>query len=866
MKSPLAAALFFALAAAPGARAATTITLSTDVVVPGVRPFGIGLAQVNYYDSGQMMKELLFRNPGFEGLLYQSIVRIGPATATNAVEDLPFTQWPSGFWDGAAYEFVWGTASGRAGVVTHSLAPNRAGTPNDPAGDTNGTTYVLADSGVAAAPGDYLILRKVHAGGTNSGAAYGSWSASVSGGGTVSSETNDLPPGTEGGQCLRMTALTAGDQASVSGQFDTLPTRFVLLNGSFRVAFKARGVGGANRMLVSVQRGSVPAYLSQTVQLTPDWADYTLPFPAAETSTVSGTVAVRFSAVSQSAVLLDDASLRQTDGDPSNPTAFRDAVVAALRELRPGSLRYPNWQTLGESLDNELAGVFARKRSGYSVYATGENNLRPGFHEFLELCEHIGAEPWYSLPTVFSGSEATNLIEYLAGGTNTAYGARRAARGRVAPWTDAFPRIHLEFGNENWNNTSYRGGAISAAVPCGNRAGGIFALIRASPYYSTNRFRLVLGGQAGNPWLNLQLHNACPGHDTLTLAPYMASRVDSYANDEELFGPLFAEPEWWSNQPSPTTGLMRVTHDNLQASSRPVPLSVYEVNLHTTEGAISQAALDAFAPSLGAGIAVAGHMFAMLQTLGIRDQVFFSLPGHRFTRGDGKTVALWGAASDYGVTGRRRPQFLAQVLANEALRGDLVQTVHGGDNPTWNQPYMNRVGYPLAHYLQSHAFADGPDRSLVVFNFHRTDPLDVTFAGAAPPLGVVAIRQLASANVTDGNESNGVVTTSTQSLGTFDPSVPLSLPPHSMTVLHWSTVGPAIGISVSNAPASVRVEWDGAAGREYQVQFSRDFVTWDDAGPRVPGAGGPTAFLDDGTHTGTPPGQAGRRFYRVFLP
>ncbi|MBU4460815.1 MAG: hypothetical protein KJ579_09635, partial [Verrucomicrobia bacterium] len=64
----------------------------------------------------------------------------------------------------------------------------------------------------------------------------------------------------------------------------------------------------------------------------------------------------------------------------------------------------------------------------------------------------------------------------------------------------------------------------------------------------------------------------------------------------------------------------------------------------------------------------------------------------------------------------------------------------------------------------------------------------------------------------------------------------------------------------------VRVEWDGAAGREYQVQFSADFVAWNDAGPRIPGAGGPTAFLDDGTHTGTPPGQAGRRFYRVFLP
>lgn len=856
------------LAAALDSHAATTIALATNVVVSGVRPFGINMAQVNYYDSGQVMKELLFRNPGFEGMLFQSVVRVGSGNASQAVEDQPFTQWPSGFWDGAAYEFAWGVASGRAGVVTHSMAPNRAGTPNDPAGDTNGTTYVFGDSGVVPAAGDYLILRKSHIGGTNGGAAFGSWAVGTGGAGSVTSETNDLPPDTEGRQCVRLTALGAGDQASVSGQFDTLTTRFVLLNGSLRLAFKARGVGGANRVFVTVQRGSLTPYLSQTVQLSAGWADYELPFSASETATVSGTMTVRLAATGQSEVLLDDVSLRQTGGDTTNPTAFRDPVVQALRELRPGILRNPNWQSMGESLDNELAPLFGRMRSGYSVYNTSENNMRPGLHEFLELCENLGAEPWYCMPPVFSIAEATNLVEYLAGGTNTAYGARRAARGHPAPWTGVFPRIHLEFGNENWNNGSYRGGAITVPVPCGNRASGLFAAMKAAAGPATNRFSLVLGGNPGMSGMNVQLHNASPHHDAFALAPYMAYRIDTYADPEALFGTLFAEPEWWSTRPSPTSGLMRLTHDLLQASPRPVPLSVYEVNLHTTEGAISQEALDTFTPSVGASIAVAGHMFSMLRHVGIRDQVFFSLPGHRYTRGDGKTAALWGAAPDYGVSGRRRPQFFSQVLANEALalRGDLVATTHSGDDPTWDQPYMNRVSYTNAHHLQSFAFANGPDRALVVFNYHRTSPLDVTFAGAAPPLGAVAVRQLTSGNVTDHNETNAVVAVVTQEFGTFDPGAPMALPPFSMTVFHWSTVGPPVSIAPTNAGGAVRIEWDGAAGREYQVQTSRDFVTWSDAGPRVPGAGGPTVFLDDGTHTGTPPSQTDRRFYRVFLP
>jgi len=855
--------------AALGAGASTVINIATHVAVADVRRFGIGLAQHNYYDSGQMMKELLFRNPGFEGLLYRSIVRVGTnATASSAVEDQPLGQWSSGFWAGASYEVVWssGTAKGRTGTLVNSVAPNRTPTPNDPAGSTQGTTYLFGDSDAARIPasGDYLVLRKTEVGGTGGGAAYTSWETNTYGGGTITSESVDLPDGTEGQQCARLTALASGQQAALRGRFDTL-SGFVRLDGQFRLAFKAKGVGGSNRLLASVRRGTLTPYLSQTIQLDSAWTNVSLAFAAAEPADISGTMTVELSPVSQSAALVDDVSLRQTDSDPTNTTEFRDAVVEAIAGLHPGILRYVNWQDLGNSIDNELAPLFARKRSGYSVYSTSENNMMPGLHEFLALSERVGADPWYSIPPACSTQEIANLMEYLGGATNTAYGGLRARRDHPTPWTHVFSRIHLEFGNENWNNSSYRGGCISSGVPCGNRASEIFGVVKGSPYFATSRFDCVIGGWTASYTLNQQIHNASPLHDSMTLAPYMAYRVDSYASAEELFGPLFAEPEWWSFNPSPTSGLMRQTFDILQGSSRPVPLSVYEVNLHTTEGAISQSALDSFTPSIGAALAVADHMLVMLRELGCRDQLFFSLPGNRFTRSDGKTVALWGAVIDMGKTNRKRPSYEAQRLVNEALAGDLLLTTHAGDNPTWSVTNMNRVTYAGAHAIQSFAFDDHGRRSLLLFNLQRTAAHDVTFTGPYAPTGAVAFAQLTSSAITDNNESNAVVVTVSQALPDVAPTQTLTLPPFSLTRLQWVENGPTMtGLAPSPAQQTVRIQWDGRADRRYRMQYSEDLSNWHDAGPALPGTYGTQTFMDDGSLTGGLPTAARQRFYRVL--
>jgi hypothetical protein len=172
----------------------------------------------------------------------------------------------------------------------------------------------------------------------------------------------------------------------------------------------------------------------------------------------------------------------------------------------------------------------------------------------------------------------------------------------------------------------------------------------------------------------------------------------------------------------------------------------------------------------------------MLREQKIRDQLLFSLGGFQYQRDDGKNVLIWGTTRDFGVTDRKRPQFLAVKLANEALSGDLVQTTQSGDNPMWNEPLTNRIQIDNVPFIQSFAFSSGARNAVVVFNLHRTDSLPVTFTGVNAPRGAVTMRRLASGTITDSNENAENVIITTQQLSDFDPSQPVMLPPFSMTV------------------------------------------------------------------------------------
>jgi hypothetical protein len=568
-----------------------------------------------------------------------------------------------------------------------------------------------------------------------------------------------------------------GQSIDLKSYFDsTEGFTFLRLRGRHRFTFRAKSLSGSKMLHVHVKRivnGKLD-YLEKDFQLTPGWADYQAEFMASEGAGPIGPVEAGFSIEGGSA-LLDDVDLEQVDGDRTNRTAFRDEVLQTLRALRPGVLRLMSSHAqLGSTVDNLLAPAMARQRPGFSTWLATMEDIPVGIPEFLELCDELGAEPWIVVPTAASKDEVRKLAEYLSGSPSTGGGALRVAAGRRDPWTRAFHTIHLELGNETWNGI-FQGETIEDPAGYGRRASQMFALFRSAAGPDAAQFDLVVGGQAANPGRSGEVLASASGANTLAIAPYLMASVTHWANDDELYGPLMAQPEQMSRE-----GIVRAA----RAAAGGRQLAVYEVNLHTTGGTATQAVLDRLAPSAAAGVAVAGHMLRMMRDLGVRDQMVFSLPQFRFKRADGTPVRLWGSVVEMGNNGRARPQLLTVSLANRVVRGDLVKVDVSGDDPTHDQPEGNDgVQLKGVHEIDAYAFQEGKWHGLIVFNYglHQARRISLEAPGLKSNPNV-NLWTLISPGPGANNENETQVTVNPERFGGTE----LELAPCSMKVLEWT--------------------------------------------------------------------------------
>jgi alpha-L-arabinofuranosidase len=515
-------------------------------------------------------------------------------------------------------------------------------------------------------------------------------------------------------------------------------------------------------------------YLEQDFQLTPSWADYHAEFTANEGTGLVGPVEAGFS-VAGGSLLLDDVDLEQTGGDATNRTAFRDEVLQTLKELRPGVLRLMSSHAqLGSTVDNLLVAPMARQRPGFSTWQTTLEDIPIGIPEFLELCREVGAEPWIVAPTAMSAEEARKLAEYLAGGAATPGGDLRFAAGEREPWTRSFKTIHIELGNETWNGI-FQGESMDDPAAYGRRADRIFRALRAAAGADADRFDLVVGSQAANPWRSGEVLRTAQAANTLAIAPYLMDSATQWSNDDELYGPLMAQPEQMSRE-----GIVQAA----QAAAGGRQLAVYEVNLHTTEGSATEAVLDRLTPSAAAGVAVAGHMLRMMRDHGVRDEMLFSLPQFRFKRADGTPVRLWGSVVQMGADGRARPQLLAESLANRMIRGNMVKVEVSGENPTHDQPAGNDgVRLNGVHEIDAYGFQDGKSHGLIVFNYglHAARRISVEAAGLNAGSDAKVWR-LVSSGPGSSNEQEVQVTVKEERLKGTE----LDLAPCSMAAVEWS--------------------------------------------------------------------------------
>jgi hypothetical protein len=811
----------------------TTINLNNTVLQSPVKRLGINLGAANFYDSGQILKNLIVSNPGFEGEIAQTMVLCSAGTQGSCTDSISYSGWPADYWDGATYTFVYGTAIGRTGTISTSTS-----------GNGQAAVFNFADtSGGAPSAGDYMIVKKPNPpnfcnGGPSScvPSAVEGWQYTLGGNGTVDTNTTDLPPGTQGTQSLVMNAPNGGDSATITYYFDSYSGHtFLQLNGTYTLSFKAKTtIPGGSTMYVSLQRLSsnvANAYVNDTmVPLTNQWKTFTYTFTANETGNAVGSVRLIFGTAiagqTQSAnqVYLDDTSLVKQNTDPTNTTVFRDEVVNTLKQLNPGVVRF--WfNQEAETLDNLLAPQLARQRSQYQYVDV--NYISYGLTEFLQLLQTVSSganatstppEPWIVIPITLSNTEASNLIDYLAGDATTAYGAKRIAAGQTMPWTQVFPKIHLEFSNEAWNSGLY-GGNMANGQAYGTRAQSVFASMKSNQNYNAASFDLIINGQATQIGNEAFIQQYCNNNDTFASQPYMmltvndpaASGLTGAAAIENLFGSTFAEAEAFVTASGTAEGTNNgfVLQNIGVAQNSGKQYAVTETNLDPFNGgSITQAEADSYTTSIGGGLALIDSMLQNMR-VGVLTQNIFSLTGYQYFPYNHPSLYLYGTVVDMGVTNLQRPQFQAEEMANNAIGANtnMLQTVHTGLDPTWNQPYANSVQLNNAHYLQSFAYNSGNNYSLIIINTNRSASEQVNFAGANVPGGTVQMTQLTSANITDTNENSATFAPVTSTLTNFNAAAGMSLPPFSMTTLTW-TASAISNVTFSNVTGtSATISW-----------------------------------------------------------
>jgi alpha-N-arabinofuranosidase len=131
-----------------------------------------------------------------------------------------------------------------------------------------------------------------------------------------------------------------------------------------------------------------------------------------------------------------------------NTRGVRNDVIEALRAIRIPNLRWPGGCFADDYHWRDGVGPRAQRPKRVNVFwgQVTETNAF-GTHEFLDLCELIGAEP-YIAGNVGGGSpqELRDWVEYMTFAGDSELANLRRRNGREKPWKVRF----LGVGNENW--------------------------------------------------------------------------------------------------------------------------------------------------------------------------------------------------------------------------------------------------------------------------------------------------------------------------------------------------------------------------------------------------------------------------------
>ncbi|HOJ02456.1 MAG TPA: hypothetical protein PK916_00520 [Bacteroidota bacterium] len=749
------------------------VTVTDSVLLEHTQRFGINVGSRSWWGADQFRSNLI-DNPGFEAGEFASLVLVDQGASGRSVPmafwDPAWNNeqygigWPVDFWNGARYEFLWGNARGRSGTVRtfrHEGGRN---------------VFDMDDDGAVPERLSVLRLHRTVAGLQGNAAIV---------------DATAVRPGSPGKQSLRLTY----DGASYRFYMDSLwrdgdrsAGKLLIIRGEYllRLWVKARRAGDVLR--VRFFREGEGQFFNEAIAAGENWQLVERRFevppgadPQREYSEQEYHPILAFAMDVETPggeVLVDDIELRAVENE--HPSGFTNNYIDRLRELRPGVLRYWGGQ-LGAGLATQLAAPFERGTNGYAPRDRRPGEFCYSLHEFLLLCEEVGADPWYVIPPTFSPEELRGLVEYLAAPAIPAHpwAMRRADLGRERPWTEAFGRMHLEYGNEMWGSGAGDDPFMGSSVNGGERLASIahdrFSIMRAAAGFDASRMMLVIGGQAGYAGRQREIEQHGSAHDAVALAPYFGV-LDTWSNESEIFRPLLASPFYQASG-----GAMRESRGYVQ---RP-ELSIYEINFHTTHGSSPIDIRNDFLTGAAGALALPLHMLVYLRDLAVRTQCAFSSLGYSFRLPSGEMARLWGMLRDLEATGRKRPTWLGVELANAGVGGDMLHSSHSATQPRWQQTAINGIGASTeVHEVQSFAFRRGDTLSVLLFNLSLGNAHSVRLNPPRTPSSLAAHYAIIPSSIHDDNED--AVNVRIDTLAAVAHGVEVTLPPHSLHVLRWT--------------------------------------------------------------------------------
>jgi len=718
------------------ARAAepTTITLTDNVLVPHVERMGMHFQGDNYYDS-VILKQRVAVN--FEGSVYREHLIGHGSEQKDPLQLLTWRDPKRGLptqWIGATAHVlcgpdIWKTVKvtgcrvaklrdGREGIVYRFDQPVRWNTT----GRFAGVMLEMTDLKEGAHPWAE-ITREMKDGTSVKSYAYNEQYCSPERNEIV---IGDTPPGVGGNAALKLD----GREGTAFIRFRVQFNNAAPYGGEWTARVWAKSIGGAPQLTL---KPTVPG-IAQTIAPTGEWKQYTVNLTV-EPVSARGNNAILMLELSATggAVLIDNVEAWK-NGDGTNPTPFRDELVNTMRYINPGSIRY--LRNTRNSLWNAIVPrieAVAREGRGVDDFGT---------HEFYELCEHLGANPWATLPGTMLLDEMDLLMEYHGGPAGTKGGDLRIRLGHEKPWTKVFDKIHLQFGNEaiTFFGTGFYGPDYWTAL---------IDRCKKSPYYDPNVFVFHLNEQ-GCGVSGMDEH---PGFDRFTISGYHIfglydDQIGNRSDPAELYDFVFASA-WhlWMNPHN------NKWHGALQAAKqRNKEISIYEgMNYHTTFGSDNPPTdiINRMITSSAGGMSAFHTGLILLKHWGARTQQSFNLAQHSFRPGGAfgnipGSVRVWGGVLKIGNEAERRyrPRIIAHHIANQVIGGDLIESVHTGANPTFSVTKRFGAGYGPSRnptlatvsnipHIHSYAFAEGKRRGLVlVSNDPRAaQPLKLVFKG-----------------------------------------------------------------------------------------------------------------------------------------